>query len=109
MFETTSDKILKILIDCDNVGNADEKILAVKNALPTLSDSQIFSAVCNLKKENLILADIRGNEILDIAVQPYALSKLTDRRDFKIWNIKFDLIKIAVGYGLGFISAWLLK
>ena len=109
MFDTTSDKILKILIDNDNLVDFSDKILAVKNVLPSLSDNQIFSALFALHKENLIVADIRNGEIFDVAVQPFALSKITDKHDFKIFNFKLDLFKIALGYGLGFLSAWLLK
>ena len=109
MFETTSDKVLRALIDYDNVFDISEKLSLVKKSLPNLSTEQIHSASFALHKDNFIIADIRNGEIFDVAVQPFALSKLTDKRDFKIFNFKFDLLKIFFGYLLGFISAWLLK
>ena len=109
MFETTSDKVLRALIDFDNIFDISEKLSLVKNSLPNLSAEQINSAIFALQKDNLIVADIRNGEFFDIAVQPYALAKLTDKHDFKIFNFKVDLFKIAFGYALGFVSAWLLK
>ena len=105
MFETTSDKVLRALIDYDNVFAISEKLSLVKKSLPNLSAEQIHSAIFALHKDNFIIADIRNGEIIDISVQPFALSKLTDKRDFKIFNFKFDLLKIFFGYLLGFISA----
>ena len=109
MFETTSDKVLRALMVYDNVFDISEKLSLVKKSLPYLSTEQIHSAIFALHKDNFILADIRNGEIFDVAVQPFALSKLTDKRDFKIFNFKIDLLKIFFGYLLGFISAWLLK
>ena len=109
MFETTSEKVLRALIDFDNVFDISEKLSLVKQSLPNLSTAQINSAIFALHKDNFIIADIRNGVIFDISVQPFALSKLTDKRDFKIFNFKFDLLKIFFGYLLGFISAWLLK
>lgn len=109
MFESTSDKVLRALIDNDNIFNISEKLAAVKNALPELSQSQIDSAIADLSKENLIHTVYAEGKIFSLHVQPYALSHLTDKRDFKIFNLKLDLLKIVFGYLLGFISAWLLK
>ena len=109
MFESTSDKVLRALIEYDNVFDISEKLSLIKKALPKLSQAQIDSAIANLRKEKLILVDDRAGEIFDIIVQPYALSRLTDKRDFKIFNFKLDIAKIFLGYSLGFISAWLLK
>ena len=90
MFESTSDKVLRVLIDCDNVFDISEKFSLIKKALPKLSQAQIDSAIADLRKENLIIVDTRAGKIFDIAVQPYALSRLTDKRNFKIWNIKMN-------------------
>ncbi len=109
MFETTSEKVLRVLIDYDNVFDISEKLSLVKKSLPNLSTEQIHSAIFALHKDNLIIADFRNGEFFDIAVQPFALAKLNDKHDFKIVNFKVDLFKIAFGYLLGFISAWLLK
>lgn len=109
MFESTSDKILRVLIDNDSVLDISEKISHIQNALPKLSQSQIDSAITDLSDKNLIKTVYADGKLFFLKVQPYALSRLTDKRDFKIFNFKLDLIKIAFGYGLGFISAWLLK
>ena len=109
MFETTTDKILKILIDNENLADVSQKIHAVKISLPHLSDKQIFSAIADLSKNDLIATLYGSGELIALNVKPYALSRLTDKRAFKIFNFNLDLIKIAFGYGLGFISAWLLK
>ena len=109
MFESTSDKILRVLIDSENIFEISAKLAAVKNALPNLSQQQIDSAIADLSKENLIKTLYGSGKLVALNVQPYALSRLTDKRDFKIFNFKLDLIKIAFGYGLGFISAWLLE
>ena len=109
MFESTSDKILRVLIDNDRVFDISEKLSLIKKALPDLSQAQIDSAIADLSKSNLIETLYGSGELIALNVQPYALSRLTDKRDLKIFNFKIDLIKIAVGYGMGFISAWLLK
>ena len=109
MFESTADKVLRVLIDNQDKATLAEKISAIKVALPSLTDDDIYSAIAYLSKENLVLTLYGSNELQAIKVQPYALSRLTTKREFAIWNIKWDIAKIALGYALGFISAWLLK
>ena len=109
MFESTSDKVLRALIDNDNILNISEKLATVKKAVPSLSQKQLDSVIADLSKENLINTVYAEGEIFSLHVQPYALAHLTNKRDFKVFNFKVDSIKLAFGYGLGFISAWLLK
>ncbi|MBQ3451399.1 MAG: hypothetical protein IJG32_03960 [Selenomonadaceae bacterium] len=109
MFESTADKVLRVLIDNNDKATIEEKISAIKSALPSLSDAAIYSAIAQLSKEGLIATLYGDNKLRVLKVQPYALSRLMTKREFAIWNIKWDVAKIALGYALGFVSAWLLK
>ena len=108
MFESTSDKILRILIDND-AESVERKFGAIKTAFPSLSQQQIDSVIAELLNEKLIVALYGGNKLIALNVQPHALSRLTTRREITHWQLKWDLVKIAFGYASGFICAWLLK
>ena len=109
MFESTADKVLKVLADNDEKFSVAEKIDAVQIALPKLSRRQIDSVIADLSKEKLIVTLYGDDEIIALKVQPYALSKITTRNEIKIFNFKVDVLKIFFGYVLGFISAYLTK
>lgn len=109
MFESTADKVLRVLIDNEDKSTVAEKILAVKTKLPKLTDAEINSVIAELSREKLIATLYGDNELIRLRVQPYALSRLKTKREVTVWNIKWDVAKIAFGYALGFISAWLLK
>lgn len=108
MFESTSDKVLSVLVA--NAGKTvGEKISAVKAAFPSLSDAEIDSVLADLSKEELIVTLYGSDGLVDLRAQPYALSRLKTKREVAAWNMKWDVLKIALGYILGFVSAWLLK
>lgn len=109
MFESTADKVLRVLIDNEDKSTVAEKILAIKASMPRLTDAEINSAIAELSKEKLIATLYGDNELIKLRVQPYALSRLMTKREVGIWNIKWDVAKMALGYALGFLSAWLLK
>ena len=109
MFTSTADKVLRVLIANDDKPTVAEKISAVKVALPTLNDAEIDSILADLSKEELVTTLYGSDGLVALRVQPYALSRLIAKRDVAIWNIKWDLLKIAFGYALGFISALLFK
>ena len=108
MFESTADKVLRVLIDNEDKPTVGEKISAVKSALPNLTDAEINSVIAELSREKLITTLYGDNQLIRLRVQAHALSRLT-KREVTVWNIKWDVAKIALGYTLGFISAWLLK
>lgn len=109
MFESTADKVLRVLIDNDTEGDVDKKLAAVHKAFPCLSQQQIDSAIADLSNDKLIAKLDGDNGIIALRVQPYALSRLTTRREITHWNLKWDLVKVAFGYAAGFICAWLFK
>ena len=109
MFESTADKVLRVLIDNEDKPTVGEKISAVKEKFPELADAEINSVIAELSREKLITTLYGDNKLISLHVQPHALSRLTTKREVTVWNIKWDVAKIALGYTLGFISAWLLK
>lgn len=109
MFESTADKVLRVLIDNQDKVKVAEKIAAIKAKYPHLIDAEINSAIAELSREKLIVTLYGDNELIRLRVQPYALSRLKTKREVTVWNIKWDVAKIALGYALGFISAWLFK
>ena len=109
MFESTADKVLRALIANEDKPTVAEKISAVKATLPNLTDAEIDSIIAELSRQKLIATLYGDNKLISLRVQPYALSRLTTKSEISTWNIKWDVAKIALGYALGFLSAWLLK
>lgn len=109
MFESTADKVLRVLIANEDKPTVGEKFSAVKATLPNLTDAEINSVIAELNKQGLITTIYGDNKLISLRVQPYALARLTTKREVAVWNVKWDVAKIALGYALGFLSAWLLK
>ena len=109
MFESTADKVLRVLIESRDKVTVGEKITAIKSALPKLTDGEIDSVLAELSKEKMIATTYGDDKLIGLRVAPYALSHLKTKREFTVWNIKWDVMKIALGYAMGFLSAILLK
>lgn len=93
-FESTTDKILRVLIENDSEKDINKKLGAVQKAFPRLSQQQINSAINDLANDKLIVT-LRGDDkVSALNVQPYALSRLTTRREINHWNLKWDLVNI---------------
>ncbi len=107
MFSSTSDKVLDIILQNQDL-SAQELIGTIKTHLG-LSQAEIDSALAELSKQDLITTRYADDELYALHPQPYALSRLMTKREMKIFSLKWDLIKIFLGFILGFVSAWLLK
>lgn len=107
MFSSTSDKVLDIILQNQDL-SAQELIGVIKSRLG-LSQMELDSALAELSQQDLITTMYADDELYALHPQPYALSRLMTKREMKIFSLKWDLIKIFLGFILGFVSAWLLK
>ena len=106
-FYSTSDKVMAIIMQSKGMP-AKELIDTIKSRLH-LSTMEIDSTLADLSKQNLIATMYADGELYALEPQPYALSQLKTKREVKIFTLQWDLIKLLLGYVLGFVSAWLLK
>ena len=106
-FSSTSDKVMSIILQNKDMP-VPELIGTIKTHLG-LSQAEIDSALAELSKQDLITTMYADDELYALHPQPYALSRLMTKREMKVFSLKWDLIKIFLGFILGFVSAWLLK
>lgn len=106
-FASTSDKVLSIILENQDMP-AQELISTIRSRLK-LSQMEVESAFADLKNQGLISALYADGNICILKPQPYARSRLMTKREIKIFSLKWDLAKIALGFVSGFASAWLLK
>lgn len=107
MFSSTSDKVLDIILQNQDL-SAQELIGVIKSRLG-LSQMELYSALAELSQQDLITTMYADDELYALHPQPYALSRLMTKREMKIFSLKWDIVKILLGFVLGFVSAWLLK
>ena len=107
MFSSTLDKVLDIILQNQDMP-VPELIGTIKSCLG-LSQAEIDSALAELSQQDLITTMYADDELYALHPQSYALSRLRTKREMKIFSLKWDLIKIFLGFILGFVSAWLLK
>lgn len=106
-FASTSDKVLSIILE--NHGLPIQELTATICSRLKLSQAELDSAIADLSKQGLIGAFYADDSIYSLEPQPYALSRLKTKREMKIFSMKWDLFKIALGFVSGFVTAWLLK
>lgn len=106
-FASTSDKVLSIILENQDIPLP--KLTAVIQSRLNLSQAEVQSAFAELDSQKLITTLYADDEICALKPQPYALSRLMTKREMKVFSLKWDLIKIFLGFILGFVSAWLLK
>ena len=106
-FSSTSDKVMAIILENQDMP-VQELITVIKSRLK-LSQAEIDSVIADLSKQNFINTLYADDKLYALSPQPYALARLKTKREQKIFSLQWDLVKIALGYILGFLSAWLLK
>lgn len=103
-FYSTTDKILRVLIEHKDDSYQD-MMNAVHQAFPALPSASIDSSISQLSSQKLISVLYADNRIYSLQVQPYALAHLLDKKELKVFYLKWDLLKIFLGYVLGFLSS----
>jgi hypothetical protein len=106
-FASTSDKVLSIILENQDMP-IQELTTAIRSRLK-LSQWEIDSAFADLSRQGLIATLYADGTLCALAPQPYAHSRLKTKREMKTFSLKWDLVKISLGFVSGFVSAWLLK
>lgn len=106
-FSCTSDKVLSIILENQDMP-AKELATTIQSRL-NLSQAEVDSAFADLCKQELIAVIYADDSIFSLEPQPYARSRLKTKKEMKTFSLKWDLVKIALGFVSGFVSAWLLK
>ena len=107
IFSNTSDKVLDIILE--NQDMPVRELTATIQSRLKLSLAEVHSAFADLSKQELITVIYADDELDALHPQPYARSRLMTKREMKIFSLKWDVVKIVLGFILGFVSAWLLK
>ena len=106
-FSSTSDKVMAIILETQDMPL--HELLETIQARLKLSQNELDSALADLSSQKLINTLYADDKLYALSPQPYALARLKTKREQKIFSLQWDLVKIALGYILGFLSAWLLK
>ncbi len=111
----TNEQILKILIELkDDINYIDLPIPLVSERLPKLSEDNIYESMNYLEFKGLVSITIASGTIYRLKVTPKGIGYFFEKEEArskersKKWESRiWDIFKIAIGFGLGYLTYWL--
>ena len=101
--KTKNQKILSIIID-NNGKSADDIHAAVRDKFPRMSDEEYVSVISQLHNDKYINVLHADDAICAILPQPYALAKMNDEVESRVWHIKYEVAKMVFSFALGYLA-----